>query len=178
MRKNYANYTQNLHLTLYPSDFPRVTKCIVYALNYTQTIHKLYIETFQTRHKNYTREPTAQLYILFFEHESNRWSEWIVRDESDVCDGRNERTGVTKGRAKRKDGRNERTGWWRCQRDVTEVSREQNFINIYILQKQSVRGRRSVVPTSRLVTPTNRSVTFPLKPGALLVFLRCAPSFS
>ena len=77
---------------------------------------------FQTLHKNYTRKPTTQLYILFFEHESNEsngWSEWIVRNESDVCyvrnerDGRNERTGVTKGRAG--DG-------------VTELSREQSFI--------------------------------------------------
>ena len=107
MRNNYANYTQTLHLTLHLSDLPRVTKCIVYALNYTQTIHKLYIEAFQTLHKNYTRKPTPQLYILFFEHESNEsngWSEWIVRNESDVCyvrnerDGRNERTGETKGR--------------------------------------------------------------------------------
>ena len=103
MRNNYANYTQTLHLTLHLSDLPCVTKCIVYALNYTQTIHKLYIETFQTLHKNYTRKPTPQLYILFFEHESNGWNKWIVRNESDVCyvrnerDGRNERTGETKG---------------------------------------------------------------------------------
>ena len=106
MRNNYANYTQTLQLTLHLSDLPRVTKCIVYALNYTQTIHKLYIETFQTLHKNYTRKPTPQLYILFFEHESKEssgWNKWIVRDESDVCyvrnerDGRNERTGETKG---------------------------------------------------------------------------------
>ena len=72
MRNNYANYTQTLHLTLHLSDFPRVTKCIVYALNYTQTIHKLYIETFLTLHKYYTRKPTPQLYILFFEHEAKR----------------------------------------------------------------------------------------------------------
>ena len=107
-RKNYANYTQTLHLTPHLSDLPRVTKCIVYALNYTQTIHKLYIETFQTLHKNYTRKPTPQLYILFFKHESNEstgWSEWSVRNESDVCyvrnerDGHNERTGETKGQA-------------------------------------------------------------------------------
>ena len=107
MQKNYANYTQTLHLALHLSDLPSVTKCIVYVLNYTQTIHKLYIETFQTLHKNYTRKPTTQLYILFFEHESNEsngWSEWSVRNESDVCyvrnerDGRNERTGETKGR--------------------------------------------------------------------------------
>ena len=71
MQNNYANYTQTLHLAMHLSDLPCVTKCIVYALNYTQTIHKLYIETFQTLHKNYTRKPTLQLYILFFEHESN-----------------------------------------------------------------------------------------------------------
>ena len=117
MQNNYANYTQTLHLAIHLSDLLCVTKCIVYALNYTQTIHKLYIETFQTLHKNYTRKPTPQLYILFFEHESNEsngWNKWIVRDESDVCyvrderdvcdvcnerDGRNERTGETKGRA-------------------------------------------------------------------------------
>ena len=101
-RKNYANYTQTRHSAPHISDLPCVTKCIVYALNYTQTIHKLYIETFQTLHKNYTRKPTPQLYILFFEHESKEssgWSEWSVRNESDVCDVRNER-----------DGRNERTG--------------------------------------------------------------------
>ena len=105
MQNNYANYTQTLHLAMHLSDLPCVTKCIVYALNYTQTIHKLYIETFQTLHKNYTRKPTLQLYILFFEHESNGWNEWIGRNESDVCyvrnerNGRHERTGVTKGRA-------------------------------------------------------------------------------
>ena len=96
MRNNYANYTQTLHLTLHLSDFPRVTKCIVYALNYTQTIHKLYIETFQTLHKNYTRKPTPQPYILFFEHESNEWNEreWIVRNERNKRDEQNEH-GVT-----------------------------------------------------------------------------------
>ena len=72
MRNNYANYTQTLHLTLHLSDFPRVTKCIVYALNYTQTIHKLYIEAFQTLHKNYTRKHTPQLYILFFLNTNQR----------------------------------------------------------------------------------------------------------
>ena len=60
MRNNYANYTQTLHLALHLSDLPCVTKCIVYALNYTQTIHKLYIETFQALHKNYTRKPPPQ----------------------------------------------------------------------------------------------------------------------
>ena len=38
-KKNYANYTQTLHLTLHPSDFLRITKCIVCAANPTQTLH-------------------------------------------------------------------------------------------------------------------------------------------
>ena len=36
---------KTLHLTLHSSDFLRVTKCIVYTSNYTQTIHKPYIES-------------------------------------------------------------------------------------------------------------------------------------
>ena len=43
-QKNSANYTQTLHFALYPLDYPRVTKCIVYIPNYTQTIHEAYIE--------------------------------------------------------------------------------------------------------------------------------------
>ena len=47
--------------------------------------------------------------------------EWIVRNASIVRNERDER-----------NERNERdgavTGWWRCQRGVTEVSREQSFI--------------------------------------------------
>ena len=79
---------------------------------------------------NYTLDPTPQPYILLFEHESNgsngsngwsEWNEWIVRNASNVRNERNER-----------DERDERdgavTGWWRCQRGVTEVSREQSFI--------------------------------------------------
>ena len=141
MRNNYANYTQTLHLTLHLSDFPSVTKCIVYALNYTQTIHwgvsnptqKLYTKAYtatRTLHKNYTWKPTPQLYILFFKHESNEsngWSEWSVRNESDVCDVRNERdvcyvrnerTGETKGRA----GDGLVTGWWRVGDGVNGTS--------------------------------------------------------
>ena len=38
-----------------------------------------------------------------------------VRNERDERDERNERDGAV-------------TGWWRCQRGVTEVSREQSFI--------------------------------------------------
>ena len=44
-QKNSANYTQTRHPTLHSADFPRVTKCIVCAENYTQTIHKPDIET-------------------------------------------------------------------------------------------------------------------------------------
>ena len=39
-QKNSANYTQTLHDFLYSSDYSCVTKCIVCASNYTQTIHK------------------------------------------------------------------------------------------------------------------------------------------
>ena len=49
-QKNYTNYTQTLHSTLHSTDFPRVAKCIVCASNYTQTIHKPYIEAFKTLH--------------------------------------------------------------------------------------------------------------------------------
>ena len=106
MRNNYANYTQTLHLTLHLSDFPRVTKCIVYALNYTQTIHKLYIEAFQTLHKNYTRKPTPQLYILFLNtNQTNQTDEaneaCVTKVTCVTCE--------TKGRAKQKDGLV--TGW-------------------------------------------------------------------
>ena len=45
-QKNYTNYTLNPTQTLHSSDFPCVTKCIVCAANYTQTIHKLYIEPY------------------------------------------------------------------------------------------------------------------------------------
>ena len=44
-QKNSANYTQTRHPTLHSADFPRVTKCIVCAENYTQTIHKPDIES-------------------------------------------------------------------------------------------------------------------------------------
>ena len=38
-KKNSANYTQTLHFSIYSSDSPYVTKCIVCIQNYTQTIH-------------------------------------------------------------------------------------------------------------------------------------------
>ena len=116
MRNNYANYTQTLHLALHLSDLPSVTKCIVYALNYTQTIHKLYIETFQTLHKNYTRKPTTQHepYTKTI-HESlhrNYTFCFLNTNQRNQADETNEScvtkvtcvTCVTKGRAKRKDG--------------------------------------------------------------------------
>ena len=77
-RKNYANYTQTLHLTSHSSDFPHVTKCIVWGANPTQTLHwtihwvvsnptqKLYTKAYtatRTLHKNYTQKPTPQPYI-------------------------------------------------------------------------------------------------------------------
>ena len=53
-------------------------------------------EAVKTLHKNYTRKPTPQPYILFFEHESNEWNEreWIVRNERNKHDEQNEH-GVT-----------------------------------------------------------------------------------
>ena len=78
VRKNYANYTQTLHLMPHLSDSPRVTKCIVCAANPTQTLHwtlhwgvsnptqKLYMKAYTatwTLHKNYTQNPTLQPYI-------------------------------------------------------------------------------------------------------------------
>ncbi len=51
--------------------------CIVCALNYTQTIHKPYIEAFKTLHsecsQNFTRSGTQTLYFVF-EHESREWN--------------------------------------------------------------------------------------------------------
>ena len=51
--------------------------CIVCALNYTQTIHKPYIEAFKTLHsecsQNYTRSGTQTLHFVF-EHESREWN--------------------------------------------------------------------------------------------------------
>ena len=51
---NYTNYTQIATQTLHLSDFPCVTKCIVCAENYTQTIHKPDIE--RQRVKERTRQ--------------------------------------------------------------------------------------------------------------------------
>ena len=69
-QNNHTNYTQNPTQTLHFADIPRFTMCIVCALNYTQTIHKPYIEAFKTLHsecsQNYTRSG--------FEHESRAWN--------------------------------------------------------------------------------------------------------
>ena len=69
-QKNYTNYTQTLHSTLHSTDFPRVAKCIVCASNYTQTIHKPYIEPYTAsvsnpalrRFKPYT-EPSTEPHV-------------------------------------------------------------------------------------------------------------------
>ncbi len=55
-QKNSANYTQTRHPTLHSADFPRVTKCIVCAENYTQTIHKPYIERQRVKETKSRRE--------------------------------------------------------------------------------------------------------------------------
>ena len=55
-QKNSANYTQTRHPTLHSVDFPRVTKCIVCAENYTQTIHKPYIERQRVKESKSQRE--------------------------------------------------------------------------------------------------------------------------
>ena len=59
----------------------------IYDVTYYKWIYKLKINEVLL-HKTYTRKPTPQPDILFFEHESNEWNEceWIVR---------NERTNVT-----------------------------------------------------------------------------------
>ena len=55
-QKNSANYTQTRHPTLHSADFPRVTKCIVCAENYTQTIHKPDIERQRVKETKSRRE--------------------------------------------------------------------------------------------------------------------------
>ena len=67
--KLYTNPTQTLH----SSDFPHVTKCIVCASNYTQTIHKLYIEAFKTLHERWGK-PYTERYMEAFEtlHKTER----------------------------------------------------------------------------------------------------------
>ena len=86
-QKNYTNYTQTLHSILHSADFPRVAKCIVCASNYTQTIHKPYIEAFKTLHsersQNYTRSGTQTLHFVF-EHESRDWN--LEREWSEWCE--------------------------------------------------------------------------------------------
>ena len=50
--KNYTNYTQIATQTLHLSDFPCVTKCIVCASNYAQTIHKPDIQPYIERQRD------------------------------------------------------------------------------------------------------------------------------
>ena len=67
--KLYTNPTQTLHF----SDFPFVTECIVCASNYTQTLHKLYIEAFKTLHERWGK-PYTERYMEAFKtlHETER----------------------------------------------------------------------------------------------------------
>ena len=103
MQKTMQNIHRTLHNTLHLFDYLNVTRCRICVLNPTQTLHwnrqnptlkpaKPYTETgtetCKTLHKNYTRKPTPQPYILFFEHESNEWNEWTRMDRAE----RTERT--------------------------------------------------------------------------------------
>ena len=97
------------------SDFPRVTKCIVWGANYTQTIHKPYIQTIhrarQNGVQNYTRSGTQTMHSVLWTrivHELN-WMEFWTRMERmermerivrNVCNERDERD--------ERDERNER----------------------------------------------------------------------
>ena len=58
--------------------------CFKLYTNYTQTIHKPYIEAFKTLHsersQNYTRSGTQTLHFVF-EHESREWN--LEREWSD-----------------------------------------------------------------------------------------------
>ena len=54
---------------MHSSDFPYVTKCIVCAPNYTQTIHKLYTNYTLKRSKPYTKgggKPYTERYMEAF----------------------------------------------------------------------------------------------------------------
>ena len=53
-----------MHLT----DSPSVAKCIVRAPNYTQTIHKLYIEAFQTLHSERSKPTQREFAKLYMRH--------------------------------------------------------------------------------------------------------------
>ena len=58
---------------MHSSDFSSITLCIVCASNYTQTIHKLYIEAFKTLHERWGK-PYTERYIEAFKtlHETTR----------------------------------------------------------------------------------------------------------
>ena len=117
------NIHRTLHNTLHLLDSLNITQCMIYALNPTQNLHwnqhkpytetdtetvktlhwnrqKTYTDVVKTLHKNYTRKPTPQPYILFFEHESNKWNEreWIVRNERNKRDEQKERSATPTSR--------------------------------------------------------------------------------
>ena len=81
-KKTLQTIHKTLHFALHRTDSPCVTKCIVCVSNSAQTIHKPYIEAFQTLHcersQNYTRSGTQTIHFVF-EHESREWNlerEW------------------------------------------------------------------------------------------------------
>ena len=80
----------------------------------------------QTIHKTLHRNPT---FCCLNTNQTDE-REWIVRNASNERNERDERN--ERNERDERNERNERdgavTGWWRCQRGVTEVSREQSFI--------------------------------------------------
>ena len=163
------------------SDFPRVTKCIVYALNYTQTIHKLYIEAFQTLHKNYTRKPTPpHKHYTKTIHESlhrNYTFCFLNTNQRNQADETNEScvtkvtcvtcvtnvTGETKGRV----GDGLVTVSTGRHRGVTGAEFHQHLHSSKTKRSRTA-WRRSYKPTRHSYKPLRH---FPFK-------TRCAPSFS
>ena len=178
MQNNHANYTQTLHLTLHLSDLPCVTKCIVYALNYTQTIHKLYTNYTLRRFKPYTKtihESLQRNYTFCFlnTNQRNQTDESGVTNVTCVTCVTNVTcvtcvtnvTGETKERAKRKDGLvTVSTG---RHRGVTEAEFHQHLHSSKTKRSRTA-WRRSYKPTRHSYKPFRH---FPFK-------TRCAPSFS
>ena len=86
-QKNSANYTQTRHPTLHSADFPRVTKCIVCAENYTQTIHKPYIERQRVKETKSQREGESKRRRVK-ERESQRENERKSQRDKETKRGR------------------------------------------------------------------------------------------
>ena len=86
-QKNSANYTQTRHPTLHSADFPCVTKCIVCAENYTQTIHKPYIERQRVKETKSQREGESKRRRVK-ERESQRENERKSQRDKETKRGR------------------------------------------------------------------------------------------